>query len=88
MNAWWTNKELDEHYTRSRCVVVPSVFEGFGIIVIEALAAGTRVVGTDSDGIREIRADGCRPPECGNGLTGRVRFILDYSSVAMLVWAH
>jgi glycosyltransferase involved in cell wall biosynthesis len=39
-------------------VVVPSIFEGFGITVIEALAAGTRVVGTDVDGIREILKSG------------------------------
>jgi glycosyltransferase involved in cell wall biosynthesis len=39
-------------------VVVPSIFEGFGITVIEAMAAGTRVVGTDVDGIREILQSG------------------------------
>lgn len=52
------DKELNERYNRSQCVVVPSVFEGFGITVIEALAAGTRVVGTDVDGIREIITSG------------------------------
>jgi glycosyltransferase involved in cell wall biosynthesis len=46
--------QLNELYNQAQCVVVPSVFEGFGITVIEALAAGTRVVGTDTDGIREI----------------------------------
>ena len=46
--------QLNELYNRANCVVVPSIFEGFGITVIEALAAGTRVVGTDVDGIREI----------------------------------
>jgi glycosyltransferase involved in cell wall biosynthesis len=45
-------------YNQARCVVVPSTFEGFGITVIEALAAGTRVVGTDVDGIREILKGG------------------------------
>lgn len=50
--------QLNTLYNRARCVVVPSVFEGFGITVIEALAAGTRVVGSDSDGIREILKGG------------------------------
>lgn len=50
--------ELNSLYNRARCAVVPSVFEGFGITVIEALAAGTRVVGTDVDGIREILQSG------------------------------
>lgn len=50
--------QLNGLYNRAQCVVVPSIFEGFGITVIEALAAGTRVVGTDSDGIREILMSG------------------------------
>ncbi|MEI7818033.1 MAG: glycosyltransferase family 4 protein, partial [Desulfuromonadales bacterium] len=49
---------LNTLYNQAGCVVVPSVFEGFGITVIEALAAGTRVVGTDVDGIREILKSG------------------------------
>jgi glycosyltransferase involved in cell wall biosynthesis len=50
--------QLNNLYNQVQCLVVPSVFEGFGITVIEALAAGTRVVGTDVDGIREILQDG------------------------------
>ncbi len=50
--------ELNTLYNQAQCVVVPSVFEGFGITVIEALAAGTRVVGSDVDGIREILKTG------------------------------
>jgi glycosyltransferase involved in cell wall biosynthesis len=52
------DEELNTLYNQARCVVVPSIFEGFGITVIEALAAGTRVVGTDVDGIREILKSG------------------------------
>ena len=48
------DNQLNSLYNQAQCVVVPSIFEGFGITVIEALAAGTRVVGTDADGIREI----------------------------------
>jgi len=50
--------QLNTLYNQAQCVVVPSIFEGFGITVIEALAAGTRVVGTDADGIREILNSG------------------------------
>jgi len=52
------DEELNALYNRAQCVVVPSIFEGFGITVIEALAAGTRVVGSDTDGIREILSSG------------------------------
>jgi len=49
---------LNALYNQAQCVVVPSIFEGFGITVIEAVAAGTRVVGADVDGIRGILSDG------------------------------
>lgn len=49
--------QLNTLYNQAHCIVVPSIFEGFGITVIEALATGTRVVGTDTDGIREILRD-------------------------------
>ncbi len=52
------DNQLNTLYNQAQCVVVPSIFEGFGITVIEALAAGTRVVGTDVDGIREILNSG------------------------------
>jgi len=52
---------LNTLYNQAQCVVVPSIFEGFGISVIEALAAGKRVVGTNTDGIREI----LRNPDLG-----------------------
>ena len=52
------DEELNGLYNRADCAVVPSVFEGFGITVIEALGAGTRVIGTDVDGIREILQSG------------------------------
>jgi glycosyltransferase involved in cell wall biosynthesis len=52
------DEELSALYSQAQCAVVPSRFEGFGITVIEALAAGIRVVGTDVDGIREILAGG------------------------------
>lgn len=52
------DEQLNTLYNEAQCVVVPSIFEGFGITVIEALAAGTRVVGTDVDGIREILQSG------------------------------
>ncbi|RII25019.1 MAG: hypothetical protein CXR31_15320 [Geobacter sp.] len=50
--------KLNALYNKAQCVVVPSIFEGFGITVIEAIAAGTRVVGTDVDGIRSTITSG------------------------------
>lgn len=50
--------QLNTLYNQAQCAVVPSIFEGFGITVIEAVAAGTRVVGTDVDGVRETLRSG------------------------------
>lgn len=50
--------QLNSLYNQAQCLVVPSIFEGFGMTVIEALAAGTRVVGTDVDGIRSTLTSG------------------------------
>jgi glycosyltransferase involved in cell wall biosynthesis len=52
------DEQLNALYNKVQCVVVPSIFEGFGMTVIEALAAGTRVVGTDVDGIRSTLTSG------------------------------
>jgi glycosyltransferase involved in cell wall biosynthesis len=46
--------ELAGWYNRVQVVVVPSVFEGFGLAALEAMACGTRVVATDVDGLRDV----------------------------------
>lgn len=38
-------------------VVIPSITEPFGLVVLEALACGARVIGSDVGGIRDILAD-------------------------------
>lgn len=48
------DKDLPKWYNQVELVIVPSVFEGFGITTIEAMACGTSVIGTDVDGIRDI----------------------------------
>jgi glycosyltransferase involved in cell wall biosynthesis len=49
---------LNTWYNRVQCAVVPSVFEGFGLTVVEAMAAGTCVIGTRVDSIRRIIREG------------------------------
>jgi glycosyltransferase involved in cell wall biosynthesis len=49
-----TEDELVAHYQAADVCVVPSLaLEGFGLVLLEALACGTPVIGTDVDGLGE-----------------------------------
>ena len=51
-------RRLVDWYNRATVVVVPSLFEGFGLSAAEAQACGACVVATDSDGLRDVVAHG------------------------------
>ncbi|ASA78636.1 glycosyltransferase family 4 protein [Thermococcus sp. 5-4] len=46
--------DLVKWYNKAEVFVLPSLFEGFGIVVLEAIACGTPVVGTNVPGIVDI----------------------------------
>jgi glycosyltransferase involved in cell wall biosynthesis len=52
-----SDQELEEIYRLVAVQVVPSAFEGFGISVLEGMAHRVPVIGTDTDGIRDIIDD-------------------------------
>ena len=64
--------KLNMWYNKVQCVVVPSVFEGFGLTAVEAMAAGTSVICTRVDSLRNIIQDG----QCG--------YLVDYGDTAEL----
>ena len=49
---------LNREYARAAIVVMPSRFEGLGMVALEAQAAGTPVVGFDVDGLRDAVGTG------------------------------
>ena len=46
-------ESLNREYARAAIVLMPSRFEGLGMVALEAQAAGTPVVGFDVDGLRD-----------------------------------
>jgi glycosyltransferase involved in cell wall biosynthesis len=49
-----SRSELEEAYRRAAVVVVPSLFEGFGLPAVEGLAAGTPVVAAQAGALTEV----------------------------------
>lgn len=45
---------LDAIYARSDVFVMPSLVEGFGLVYLEALAAGCHVIGTENTGLPDL----------------------------------
>jgi glycosyltransferase involved in cell wall biosynthesis/O-antigen/teichoic acid export membrane protein len=63
MLGFLPREELYERMARAHCLIVPSVREGWGLVVIEANSVGTPAVAYDVPGLRDSVRD---------GLTGRL----------------
>jgi len=52
-----TDAELASLYTRARALLIPSLYEGFGLPAIEAMACGTPVIASNDPALLEVCAD-------------------------------
>lgn len=57
ITGWIPRADLMNLYARARAFIYPSTFEGFGMPVLEALAAGIPVACSDIPPLREIAGD-------------------------------
>ncbi|BCX04994.1 MAG: glycosyl transferase family 1 [Candidatus Roseilinea sp.] len=55
--GWVSDDELDALYRQARLLVMPSLSEGFGLPVLEAMSRGTPVVCSSAGSLPEIAAD-------------------------------
>jgi glycosyltransferase involved in cell wall biosynthesis len=57
--SWVGDDRLSELYEGASLYVLPSLFEGFGLPVLEAMARGCAVVASDLPVLREVGGDAC-----------------------------
>jgi glycosyltransferase involved in cell wall biosynthesis len=53
-----SHEDINRLYAQSTVAVVPSLYEGFGLPAIEAMAAGVPLVSSDGGALAEVVADG------------------------------
>ena len=76
--------DLPPLYTGADCVLVPSLYEGFGFPVLEALACAAPVVCSDASSLPEVAGDAALlvPPEDDEGLAAAVHLLLSQPQLA------
>jgi mannosyltransferase len=52
-----SEQELNQYYSDAFCLVYPSLYEGFGIPIIEAMKSACPVIASNSSSIKEIATD-------------------------------
>ena len=65
-NGWVTRIELDELYAAAALVVLPTMFEGFGLPVLEGMSHGAPVLCSDLPVLREVGGDAAAYVEAGS----------------------
>ena len=55
--AWVSDAELESLYAEATCFVLPSLIEGFGLPVLEAMARGVPVACSDRPALPEVAGD-------------------------------
>lgn len=75
-----STEELVRLYNRSQVVVLPSLYEGFGLPAVEAMACGVPVIATRAGALSEIVEDGVTgilvPPADAAALNAALRLLL------------
>jgi glycosyltransferase involved in cell wall biosynthesis len=78
------DEELPLWYNAAAIFVFPSLYEGFGMPVLEAIACGTPVIAANTSSIPEVAGSAARlfAPQDVDSLAEHIQTVLDNSSLA------
>jgi glycosyltransferase involved in cell wall biosynthesis len=80
------HEQLPSFFASAGVVVVPSLHESYGRVIVEAMAFGRAVVATDTDGARDLIKDGetglIVPIQDVAALADKIRYLLSNPQVA------
>lgn len=82
--GWVSEPELEGLYRLASCFVLPSLIEGFGLPVLEAMARGVAVACSDRPSLPEVAGDAALlfDPEDQQAVTTAIRRLLDDRELA------
>jgi glycosyltransferase involved in cell wall biosynthesis len=76
--GWVPDDELEGLYALARCFVFPSLYEGFGLPILEAMSRGVPVVCSDRSSLPEVAGSAARffDPEEPRAIAEAIRAVL------------
>lgn len=87
--GWLPNEKAAQEMAKSTFFVMPSKHEGYGIVYLEAMAAGCVTVGTAGEGITDLITDGENgilvPPDDPQAIADRIAQCLHRPDVAQQI---
>jgi glycosyltransferase involved in cell wall biosynthesis len=77
--GWISTEELEGLYAAAACVVLPSLIEGFGLPVLEAMARGRPVACSNRGALAEVAGDAALgfDPESETAIAGAITGLLE-----------
>ncbi len=76
-----TDEELVAYYQNAEIFVFPSLYEGFGLPILEAMTLGVPVIGYSNSSIPEVAGKAALLVENGTSLASSINIILENSQI-------